>query len=82
MRILSLDKELLAYLEKRKLADKFLKQKDLFEQNLRHPGLNLELLEPKHLRLWSFRIDRKYRAVFFFHNSETSEIIDINNHYR
>ena len=82
MRILSLDKELLAYLEKRKLADKFLKQKDLFEQNLRHPGLNLELLEPKHLRLWSFRIDRKYRAIFFFHNSETSEIIDINNHYR
>ncbi|KKU59144.1 MAG: hypothetical protein UX81_C0012G0009 [Parcubacteria group bacterium GW2011_GWA2_47_12] len=82
MRILSLDKELLAYLEKRKLADKFLKQKDLFEQNLRHPGLNLELLEPKHLRLWSFRIDRKYRAIFFFHNSETSEVIDINNHYR
>ena len=82
MRILPLHKELLAYLEKRKLADKFLKQKDLFEQNLRHPGLNLELLEPKHLRLWSFRIDRKYRVVFFFHNSETSEIIDINNHYR
>lgn len=82
MRILPLHEELLAYLQKRKLTEKFLKQKEFFEANPRHPGLNLELLEPKHFRLWSFRINRKYRAVFIFHNRETAEIIDINNHYR
>lgn len=82
MRILPLHEELLAYLAKRKLTDKFLKQKELFENNSRHPGLNLELLEPKHLRFWSFRIDRKYRAIFIFRDHEIAEIIDINNHYQ
>ncbi len=82
MQILPLRQELFSFLAKRKLAEKFLKQKDLFEADLRHPGLNMELLEPKHLRLWSFRVDRKYRAVFIFRNRDTVEVIDINNHYR
>ncbi|HXK40665.1 MAG TPA: hypothetical protein VJ046_00985 [Candidatus Paceibacterota bacterium] len=82
MKILSLHRELELYLEKRKLKDKFIKQKRLFEQNPLHPGLNTELMEPRHLRIWSFRIGRKYRAIFIFHERNTVEIIDINNHYK
>ena len=82
MKILSLHRELELYLEKRKLKDKFIKQKRLFEQNPLHPGLNTELMEPRHLRIWSFRIGCKYRAIFIFHERNTVEIIDINNHYK
>lgn len=64
MNILLLHNELLKYLRKRRLEKKFLKQKILFERNPFHPGLETELLEPKNMRLWSFRVDRKYRAIF------------------
>jgi hypothetical protein len=65
MIILPLDSELVGYLQKRKLLKKFEKQKIRFEENPFYPGLNTELLEPRGLKLWSFRIDRKYRAIFF-----------------
>jgi len=39
------------------------------------------MLEPKELRIYSFRVDLQYRAVFVFADKETVEIIDINNHY-
>lgn len=81
MIILPLDSVLVAYLQKRKLLKKFEKQKVLFEENSFYPGLNTELLEPRELKLWSFRIDRKYRAIFIFLNSSTVEVIDVNNHY-
>ena len=81
MIILPLDSELAGYLQKRKLLKKFEKQKFLFEQNPFYPGLNTELLEPREMRVWSFRIDRKYRAIFIFLNSSTVEIVDVNNHY-
>ena len=82
MRILPLHKEIEGYLKQRGLSEKFKKQKALFERNPFHPSLNTELLEPRSLRLWSFRIDRRYRAVFIFRDRETAEVIDINNHYR
>ena len=82
MKILPLHRELELYLEKRKLKDKFIKQKRLFEQNPLHPGINTELMEPRHLRIWSFRINRKYRAIFIFHEKDVVEIIDVNNHYK
>lgn len=82
MIILPLHYDLLEYLRKRRLEKKFEKQKFLFEQNPFHPGLETELLEPKDMRLWSFRIDRKYRAIFIFREKDVVEIIDINNHYR
>ena len=71
-------------LEKRveELEKKFDKQKRLFEQNLFHPGLETELLEPRHMRIWSFRVDRKYRAIFIFRESDIVELIDVNNHYQ
>ena len=82
MKILPLHKELGVYLAKRNLENKFKKQKELFEQNPFHHSLNTELMEPKNLRFWSFRIDRKYRAIFVFRRKDAIEIIDINNHYK
>jgi Txe/YoeB family toxin of Txe-Axe toxin-antitoxin module len=82
MKILSLHFDVVEYLKKRRLERKFEKQKAFFEQNPFHPGLETELLEPKHMRIWSFRINRKYRALFIFRTSDTIEIIDVNNHYQ
>lgn len=82
MKVLPLKPRLEAFLKRRNLLAQYEKQKLLFELNPRHPGLNMELLEPKHLRLWSFRVDRKYRAIFIFKDRDTVEVIDINNHYR
>lgn len=82
MKILSLHKEIGEYIFKKRLEAKFEKQKNLFERNLFHPSLRTELLEPRHMRIWSFRIDRKYRAIFIFRGKETIEIIDINDHYK
>jgi len=81
MKILPLHAEILVYLEKRNLKKKFEKQKRIFERNPFHPSLETELLEPKHMRFWSFRVDRKYRAIFIFRNGNSIEIIDVNNHY-
>lgn len=82
MRILPLSSALEKYLEKRRLGAKFYKQKAFFEHKLFHPSLETELLEPREMRIWSFRIDRKYRAIFIFRDRSTVEIIDINNHYQ
>ncbi|MFA5831321.1 MAG: type II toxin-antitoxin system RelE/ParE family toxin [Candidatus Paceibacterota bacterium] len=82
MIILPLVTELSEYLRARKLLKKFEKQKILFEQNPFYPGLNTELLEPREMKLWSFRLDKKYRVIFIFHDSNTVEIVDINNHYK
>ncbi len=82
MRILPLHTEIEDYLEKRNLKEKFKKQKIFFENDFRYPSLHTELLEPKEMRICSFKIDRKYRAIFVFHSKNTIEIIDINNHYQ
>ena len=68
------------YLQKRNLEVKFYKQLKLFEQNPKHPSLNTEILQPKHLKIYSFRIDKKYRAIFIIANGQI-EVIDINDHY-
>ena len=39
-------------------------------------------MEPKHLRIYSFRITKNFRAVFVYNNNQTIEVVDINNHYR
>lgn len=82
MKILSLHPEIKQYLKKRKLEKKFTKQKKLFEKNPFHPSLKTELLEPRKMRIWSFRIDRKYRAIFIFLQKDTIEILDVNDHYQ
>ena len=82
MKILPLHLEIEKYLEKHNLKRKFEKQKQFFEQNPFYPSLETELLEPRKMRIWSFRVDRQYRAVFIFREKDTIEIIDVNNHYR
>ncbi len=82
MKILPIHSEIEEYLKKRNLKKKFEKQTQLFQQNSFHPSLETELLEPKKMRIWSFRIDRKYRAIFIFHERDIVEIIEINNHYQ
>ncbi len=81
MKIKDLNKKLLEYLKVHKLEKKFQKSKKLFEQNPYHPSLNLEILEPKHLRIYSFRIDIKYRVIFVIIENE-AEIITITKHYK
>ena len=82
MRILPLSRRVIAYLKKRGLEKQFNKQKHLFEQNPLHPGLKTEILEPRHLRIYSFRITLKYRAIFIYRGDDAIEIIDINDHYQ
>ncbi len=73
---------LVKYLKRHNLEKKYFKQLDLFKNNPIHPSLNTEKLEPFSEKLYSFRIDRKYRVIFGFHLSSEVEIIDINNHYK
>jgi len=65
MLIKSLRADLTAYLKDRGLLKKWQKAVLLFNANIKHPSLNTELLEPKWRGIYSFRIDRKYRALFF-----------------
>ncbi|MBF0099626.1 MAG: hypothetical protein HQK77_01830 [Desulfobacterales bacterium] len=69
------------YLKKHHIEKKFEKAQELFEQDINHPSLNVELLEPKHLKVYSFRIDIKYRAIFIVADNEV-EVITITNHYK
>ena len=82
MVILPLKPRLARYLKSRELIRQFEKQKRLFENNPFHPGLNTEILEPKHLRIYSFRITKNFRAIFVYNDNQTIEVVDINNHYR
>ncbi|MDP3265972.1 MAG: plasmid stabilization protein [Sulfuricurvum sp.] len=82
MRILELRDDQIEYLKQHQLLKKYEKAKTLFEQNPFHPSLNMELLEPKHRLLYSFRLDRKYRAIFAYIENETIEIIAYTNHYK
>lgn len=82
MKVLPLHPELISYLKQRRLLKKFEKQIKLFESNPFHPSLGTEILEPRQFRIYSFRIDRRYRAIFIYRGLESIEVIDINNHYK
>ena len=82
MRALPLHKRLIKYLSKHDLREVFAKQMDLFERNPSHPSLHTEILEPRHLRIYSLRVTRKYRAIFIYTGKQQIEIIDINDHYQ
>ena len=80
MKIKSLNKKQLKYLAKHSLQKKYEKAVKLFEDDYKHPSLNVEPLIPKSLKMYSFRLDRKYRAVFIIVDGK-AEIITITNHY-
>jgi plasmid maintenance system killer protein len=75
-----LSRKLTSYAKRKNLTRKLAKQIKLFEEDPNHPSLRTELLEPKSRRLYSFRIDKKYRAIFVYFNGDVF-IIDINPHY-
>ena len=80
--IVDLREDLERYLQKHGLSNKWDKVKALFENDPSHPSLNTELLEPKHRLIYSFRIDRKYRALFICLPDNRIEILAITQHYR
>jgi len=80
--IVDLRDDVKRYIEMHGLSEKWEKAKNLFENNPSHPSLNTELLEPKHRLIYSFRIDRSYRALFICLPDEKIEIISVTKHYR
>jgi plasmid maintenance system killer protein len=80
MKILDLTPHLKAILDRHGLRKAFGKQKSLFENNWRHPSLHTEILEPRHLKIYSFRITQKWRALFFVKNSVV-EVFDITDYH-
>jgi len=80
--ILDLREDIEEYVRKHGLSKKWEKAKRLFENDPSHPSLNTELLEPKHRLIYSFRIDRKYRALFICLSEGTIEILAVTRHYR
>jgi Txe/YoeB family toxin of Txe-Axe toxin-antitoxin module len=82
MQIDPLKPKLQKYLTQKGLTQKFKKQSALFIANPKYPSLNTERLEPRELKIYSFRIDKKHRSIFIFKTPSTIEIIDINSHYQ
>lgn len=82
MRVKHLNKYLQKYIEQKNLIKKYEKQARFLAENPSHPSLNLELLEPRTAGRYSFRIDRKHRAIFIFTEPNEIEIVDINLHYK
>ncbi|MBE2219866.1 MAG: hypothetical protein IAE90_16775 [Ignavibacteria bacterium] len=81
MKIKPLRDDIKEYLISHKLTKKFEKARRMFENDLRHPSLNTELLEPAHRGIYSFRLDLKYRALFFI-DGDTAEVFAVTNHYK
>lgn len=81
MILLPIHTEIVEYLEARQLVRVFEKQCRLFMSDSKHPSLHTEVLEPKQLKLFSFRVNKKYRAIFIYRGPDVAEILDVNNHY-
>ena len=81
MKIILPSERVMALVKKRGLTESFDKQTKLLGANLQHPSLNVERLEPRLLGLYSFRVSRQFRGIFFFILEEDSiKIVDVNNH--
>ena len=74
-------KHVLDRIKKWRLEKKWEKAVFLILSNPKHPSLNVELMEPKHRGIYSFRLDRKYRALYFM-DGDNIEIFQITKHYK
>jgi len=81
MEIKPLREDLKDFIKEHNLAKKWEKAKHLFESNIRHPSLEVELLEPRWRGIYSFRLNKKYRALFFITENKT-EVFQITKHYQ
>ena len=82
MIIKSLRPDINEYLIEHNLTKKCQKAARLFEGNIKHPSLNTELLEPQWRGIYSFRLDKKYRALFLINTRGKAEVFQITNHYK
>lgn len=81
--ILPIDADVRKDVDRHNLRKKFEKQIGILGQNPKHPSLHVELLEPKTKGIWSFRLDRKYRALVLVHAGDGAiEILAITVHYQ
>lgn len=81
MEIRPLRKDIKQFIRNHKLAKKWAKAKQFFEGDIRYPSLRAELLEPHWRGIYSFRLDKTYRALFFISESK-AEVFQITKHYR
>lgn len=81
MKLEPIRSDLEKYLEQHGLTKKWQKITRFFERNMRHPSLHTELLEPRWRGIYSFRIDKQYRALFFVTDGK-AEVFQITKHYR
>ena len=81
--ILDVHSRITAKVHRLGVKKKFDKALKLFSNNPFHPSLNTELLAPKTMGIWSFRVDRKVRVLFFFRNDRKAvELLNVTIHYR
>jgi len=81
--ILPLTPKLRQKIKRYRLEKQFNKQVKFLSQNPKHPGLQVELLEPKSYGIYSFRINIKFRALFIFRDDKRAiEILNITVHYK
>lgn len=71
MRIKPLEKHVIDRITKWRLRKKWEKALFFIITNPGHPSLNIELMEPKHRGIYSFRLDKKYRALYFINGDES-----------
>lgn len=62
------------------LKTKAMKKIALFLENLFHPSLHTEKLEPRKKNIWSFRLDRNHRVIFTFPEADTILFLNIGPH--
>lgn len=74
-------KKILDRIRKWHLEKKWQKALALISSNFKHPSLHTELMEPRHHGIYSFRLDKKYRALFFIYGGEI-EIFQVTKHYK
>jgi mRNA-degrading endonuclease YafQ of YafQ-DinJ toxin-antitoxin module len=66
--------ELKKKLRSHKLEGKWKKSVELFQANMKHPSLNVELLEPHWRGVYSFRIDKTYPRTLFCNEQQSGSL--------
>lgn len=71
MDILPLSVKIKRKIEKYSIQSKFNKQLEFLKENPKHPSLNVELLEPKEHKIYSFRINQKIELYLYSETIKT-----------
>lgn len=82
IRVFAINPKILTKAKRLGVDRKLEKVLKILQENPFHRSLHTELLEPKSLGIWSFRVDRKIRAIFFWRDDmKAIEVINIAVHY-